>query len=96
MAEDWCERCDLPASQCEHSLPKEQRDLFGARRRVPGDLVADGPTITAWQRTPCAGCGAMIEPEDTITHTSEGWAHASEVSPAEGPSPTEPELFDGI
>lgn len=71
--------------------------MFGARRHVSrSDLIATGPTITASQITPCAACPVMLQPGDSITHTEDGWAHAAEVGPAQGPPPTDTGLFDGI
>lgn len=94
MADPWCDRCDLPLDQCEHSLPKERRDPFGARRHaVAADLVADGPTISATQKSPCVGCGALIEEGDSITYTEDGWAHSSEVL---SKPVTDPETFRDV
>jgi hypothetical protein len=84
MPEDapgWCNHCDMPRVHCEHGLPKDVVAAFDGVFSPRTDLEADGPTITATQVSDCPGCRKKIEPDETITHTEHGWAHAEHVDP---------------
>lgn len=80
----WCDRCELPKAHCEHGLDRAVVAAFDSGFRVPAtDLVADGPTISATQVSPCAGCSEKIQPDERITHTPDGWAHERHVGVGE-------------
>lgn len=85
----WCHRCDLPKMACEHGLDAAVVAAFDNRKVVHHDLVADGPTITASQTSPCPGCTRDIEPDEQITHTEHGWAHTEHVAPKPLPPKTD-------
>lgn len=97
MAEDWCDHCDLPKSQCVHGRP-EKVDL----------PLKAGPTIEASQTSPCGYCPNLIEPGQSITMSDEGWVHTEHLSdrswPGEvrhadvpsRPPETDTSMFDGI
>ena len=77
-----CDFHDMPRDMCPHSVDKAVLAAFDGKS-LHEDLVADGPTITATQVTPCPGCTRRILPGEAITHTEHGWAHAEEVDPGE-------------
>lgn len=84
MTYGFCDRCDLPLATCIHGNPPKVPERLGLIRR--------GPTISATQYSECVGCGEGIAPEQAITLSDEGWAHANEV---EDP-PSQSNVFEGI
>jgi hypothetical protein len=69
---DWCEHCQLPASQCAH------RQLSGAAWwAAVYELAADGhgerigPLIESRYYGRCPGCGVKWEPGDEIAYDEE-------------------------
>lgn len=106
MGEPWCEHCELPLSHCPHGNASARAAEAEVLEATPGvrvasslratDLVQDGPTIEATQRSPCVGCGETIIEGESITHTSEGWVHTEEVTLQDKAPKTDTSIFDGI
>lgn len=87
--------------ECMHLLPKSQCADCTPPARSLADPIVTGPTIMATQTSPCGhDCGDLLEPEQSITMTDEGWIHTSHL-PARAPSSdrapaTDTSMFDNF
>ena len=76
MADDFCEREQLPKAMCAHcradrSVVTAVLPDFGALAEAAAERDEGGPSIEALYHGTCRGCGERWSPGDLITY-SEG------------------------